>query len=225
MKPTTILAQERTAEGATLVLSRRDTTYTLTVDGQELMSSRAHGSEEALARRTAAAIADQPAPRVLIGGLGFGYTLRAALDSLPAAATVVLCEVFPALVTWNRSWLATLAGEPLADPRVSIVVADVRRLLKGEPPFDAIILDVDNGPEALTLKSNEALYSLDGLARLGRALAPRGMLAVWSTAPAPAFEARLRQAGFAAWSERVPARVGAKVTRGQRHTLFLARRE
>lgn len=221
MKPTETLARETTPDGEPLVLSRRDGIYLLSVGGMELMTSRAHGSEDALASLACAAIAERKAPRVLLGGLGFGYTLRAALDRLPPKARVVVCEIFPSLVAWNRDILAGLAGRPLEDPRVTAVVADVGTLLDGREPFDAILLDVDNGPEAFTLRSNGRLYTADGLARLSRSLTERGVLAVWSAAADPAFEGRLRRAGFEARTERASARGGAK---GRRDAIFLARK-
>jgi spermidine synthase len=221
MKPTETLARERTPEGDELVLSRRDGVYSLSIDGQELMTSRLHGSEEALARRACEAVQERKAPRVLIGGLGFGYTLRAALDHLPKGARVVVCEVFASLLEWNRGLLADLAGRPLEDRRVTAVRDDVRHLLDGRERFDAILLDVDNGPEAFTLRSNGHLYTVEGLARLWRSLTAGGMLAVWSSSSAPDFVRRLRRAGFEPRTERVSARGGA----GRRnHTLFLARR-
>ena len=221
MKPTETLARERTPEGDELVLSRRDGVYSLSIDGQELMTSRLHGSEEALAHRACEAVKDRKAPRVLIGGLGFGYTLRAALDCLPKGARVVVCEVFASLLAWNRGLLADLAGRPLEDRRVTAVRDDVRHLLDGRERFDAILLDVDNGPEAFTLRSNVHLYSLEGLGRLARSLTAGGIFAVWSSSAAPDFMRRLRKAGFEPRTERVSPRGGA----GRRsHTLFLARR-
>ena len=220
MKPTETLARERTSDGRELVLSRHDGAYTLSVDGLELMTSRVHGSEETLARRACEAIAERKTPRVLIGGLGFGYTLRAALDHLPKGAAVVVCEVFASLLDWHRSLLADLAGRPLEDRRVTAVRADVQSLLDGRERFDAILLDVDNGPEAFTLRSNGGLYTAEGLARLWRSLTKDGVLAVWSAAPSPEFERRLRKAGFEARTERVSAFGHGK----RRHALFLARR-
>ncbi|HSS77652.1 MAG TPA: hypothetical protein VLV54_13015 [Thermoanaerobaculia bacterium] len=220
MKPTETLARETTPEGDELVLSRRDGTYALSVGGQELMTSRVHGSEEALARLACDAITEKKTPRVLVGGLGFGYTLRAALDRLPRGAAVVVCEVFASLLGWNRGLLADLAGRPLEDRRVTAVRADVRTLLDGRESFDAILLDVDNGPQAFTLRSNDSLYTVEGLARLSRSLAPRGVLAVWSSSASPEFQRRLRKAGFEARTESVPARPGGK----RQDTIFFGRR-
>jgi spermidine synthase len=221
MKPTETLARDKTPDGEELVLSRRNGVYLLSVDGLELMSSRSHGSEDALARLACAAIAERKTPRVLVGGLGFGFTLRAALDLLPPKARVVVCEVFGSLLAWNRGPLAELAGRPLEDPRVKAVRADVRDLLDGRERFDAILLDVDNGPQAFTLRSNQSLYTAGGLASLSRSLTEKGVLAIWSAAADPAFEKRLRRAGFDAWTERASARGGAK---GRRDAIFLARR-
>jgi spermidine synthase len=222
MKPTEILARERTPEGDELVLARRAGIYHLTIEGEELMTSRAHGSEQALARLACEALGERKAPpRVLVSGLGFGYTLRAALDLLPKNARVVVCEVFASLIEWNRGVLGDLAGRPLEDRRVTAVRADVRTLFDGPEVFDAILLDVDNGPEAFTLRSNEHLYSPAGIARLRESLNPGGVLAVWSSSDAPRFRDRLRRAGFEAWTQRVSPRDGA----GRRsHTIFLARR-
>jgi spermidine synthase len=220
VKPTVTLARETTPEGEDLVLSRRDGTYSLSVGGQELMTSRVHGSEEALARLACEAMAEKKTPRVLVGGLGFGYTLRAALDRLPRGGAVVVCEVFESLLGWNRGLLADLAGRPLEDRRVTVLQTDVQTLLDGRGRFDAILLDVDNGPQAFTLRSNDSLYTADGLARLSRNLAPRGVLAVWSSSASPEFQRRLRKAGFEAWMESVPPHRGSK----RRDTIFLGRR-
>jgi spermidine synthase len=223
VKPTETLARERTPEGDELVLSRRDGTYSLSIGGQELMTSRVHGSEEALARLACAAVAEKKTPRVLVGGLGFGYTLRAALDHLPRGAAVVVCEVFASLLGWNRSLLADLAGRPLEDRRVTAVQADVQTLLDrhdSRERFDAILLDVDNGPQAFTLRSNDSLYTPEGLGRLSRSLTAGGVLAVWSSSPSPEFQRRLRKASFEAKAESVPTRRGGK----RRDTIFLGKR-
>ncbi len=221
MKPTEVLARDSTPDGEELVLSRRDGVYLLAVDGRELMSSRAHGSEEALARLALEPLAGRRTPRVLVGGLGFGFTLRATLDRLPAGARVVVGEVFASVLAWNRDFLGDLAGRPLEDARVSAVRADVRSLLDGRSRFDAVLLDVDNGPWAFTLRSNERLYRDDGLERLRASLCEDGVLAVWSAAPDRAFERRLRRAGFAVRVETVFAR---GVRRGSKDVIFVARR-
>ena len=212
-----------TADGRELVLSRQGDVFHIHVDRYELMASRAHGSEEELARLAIAALpAATLAPRVLVGGLGMGFTLRAALDALAArlAATVEVAEVFPAVVAWNRGPLAALAREPLADPRVSVVEADVSDVIAAATGrYDAILLDVDNGPEALTLDSNRRLYAPAGLRALSAALTAAGVLAVWSTDDDPRFAHRLGEIGFEVTTHRVRARAG----RGARHVIFVGR--
>lgn len=189
------------------------------------MSSRAHGSEEAMARLACEALAGHKAPRVLVGGLGFGYTLRAALNCLPLKAEVVICELFALLLEWHRGVLGDLAGRPLEDRRVKAVRADIATLLgdrEDRDRFDAILLDVDNGPEAFTLRSNGRLYGAEGIARLRESLTSGGVLAVWSSSPPdPKFLDRLRRAGFEAKAHRVRPREGAA---NRSHTIFLARR-
>ncbi|MDH4066515.1 MAG: hypothetical protein OEW19_19095, partial [Acidobacteriota bacterium] len=183
--PEADLARDATPDGKELVLYRRDGVYSLRVDGLELMSSRAHASEEALTRLACQGLESASSPRVLVGGLGFGYTLRATLDRLPDGANVVVAEVFASLLDWNRELLADLAGRPLEDRRVDAVHGDVWDLVDQSAPFDAIILDVDNGPWALTVESNARLYSGAGLARLAGGLKNPGRLAVWSAGAAP----------------------------------------
>ena len=222
MLPNRTLARARTPEGVEMLLHERDGVYTLRVDGYELMSSRAHGSEDALARIPCESIAGRPAPRVLVAGLGFGFTLRAALDHLPAGARVTVCEVLPALVEWNRTFVGDLAGHPLEDPRVRIVTADVGSFLAPRPDWDAILLDVDNGPEAFTLRSNGRLYGDRGVALLRDGLKPGGVLAVWSAHPSAPFERRLHRAGLASRTVKVAARGSGK---GPLHYLFVARRK
>jgi len=214
-----------TPDGHELVLYQRGDGFLMEVAGEELMSSRTHGSEEDLARLGLAALEDHPAPRVLIGGLGMGFTVRAALDVLGdrPRATVVVAEVFPAVIEWNRRWLGHLAGEPLRDPRVRVVSGDVRdRVRAGTGVYDGILLDVDNGPEALTLDSNQGLYTDRSLDRLHEALTPGGVLAVWSAGDEPRFVHRLERRGF--WpvdTRRVAARASG---RGGRHVVFVAHR-
>jgi spermidine synthase len=214
--PWQTLGRARAPDGGELVLYQRGGEFVIRVDGRELMSSRAHGSEEEMARRACGAATKD----VLIGGLGLGYTVRAALDVLPAEARLVVAEIVPAVVEWNRGPLAHLAGRPLDDPRASVEVGDVGRVLRGGHRWDAILLDVDNGPVALTRKANHALYGPTGIATAKAALRRGGVLAVWSAHRDDAFMSRLRRAGFTVEATDVPAR---GVAGGPMHTIFLAR--
>ncbi len=225
MKPTELLARAPTGDGDEMTLTRRDGAYYLNLKSSgELMTSRAHGSERALATLAIAAMPKTPRPRVLVGGLGFGYTLRAALDALPPDAEVVVAELFDLVLTANRGEVGELAGRPLDDPRVSVRMGDVRDAL-GDATFEAILLDVDNGPEAFTLAANSRLYSGKGLARLARSLVPRGILGIWSNAEGPPSEPVLRRfetsGFFTPWVERTRSRERG---RGAHHTIVLARR-
>jgi len=203
-----------------MTLSLHAGDYYIEVDGQTLMSTRAPGSEEALAALAARELEGNSRPRVLIGGLGLGFTLGAALDALPRGATIVVAEFFETIVDWNRKFGFESATAGLADPRVVVEVTDVVDYLRRvKRPFDAILLDVDNGPDAWCLSTNERLYDRPGLSRIQRALKPSGLLAVWSSAGSPLFEKRLAEAGFAARSEIVRSRG----RRGERHTIFLGR--
>ena len=189
----------------------------------ELMNSRAHGSERAMAGLVCAALAGQQAPRVLIGGLGLGHTLASALGGLPAHAMVTVAELVPAVVAWNRGPLSHLAGHPLVDARVQIHEGDVAELLA--PPsarWHAILLDVDNGPEGLTRAGNDWLYGDAGLAAAARSLRPAGVLSVWSAHASPAFRRRLVAAGLDVQEHKVRARPGNK---GARHVVWLARKD
>ncbi len=229
MQPSRNLGEVRTADGKDLVLYVRDGVYTIRIDGLELMSSRAHGSEEELARLACSTI--RPRPLVLIGGLGMGFTVRAALSHLPADARVVVCEVFLAVMAWNRGPLADVAGRPLEDARVHPVIMDVAHLIEGSAyrgrgrttggSFDAILLDVDNGPEPLTLATNRRLYGRRGVERLRDALAAGGVLALWSASHDEEFERRLLATGLEVSRHERPARPG---TRGPRHVIYLARK-
>ncbi|MEO8198054.1 MAG: hypothetical protein ABI689_15155 [Thermoanaerobaculia bacterium] len=225
MKPTELLARAPTGDGDEMTLTRRDGAYYLNLRSSgELMTSRAHGSEKALATLALAAMPKSPRPRVLVGGLGFGYTLRAALDALPADAEVVVAELFDLVLTANRGEVGELAGRPLDDPRVSVRMGDVREAL-GDATFEAILLDVDNGPEAFTLAANSRLYSAKGLGRLAHSLVPRGILGIWSNAEGPPSEPVLKRfegSGFySPWVERTRSRERG---RGAHHTIVLARR-
>lgn len=220
MKPWELIAEARTPDGTLLSLTRRDTELVILAGGKILMSSRMHGSEEAMAemalKRRGPSLAGAC---VLVGGLGLGYTLRAALDLLPADATVVVAELIPAIVDWHRGPLAALANKPIADKRVQIEIRDVIATLRSSPGrFDAILLDIDNGPEAFTESSNAGLYGDRGIATIRAALTPCGVLAVWSAWEDRRFEQRLKYAGFKVEVQRVRARLKQG---GPRHTIFI----
>jgi spermidine synthase len=208
--------------GGELRLYQRGGEFSIRLDAGELMNSRAHGSEDALAELACARIADRPCPRVLIAGLGMGYTTAAALHRLGSEAQVRVAELVPAVVKWNRGPLGGLAGHPLEDVRVSVCETDVAQLLQAEQrAYDAILLDVDNGPAGLSRKANDWLYARAGLAAAYAALRPAGVLAVWSAGPDRAFAKRLHQAGFNVNEVRVRARASKK---GGWHTIWLAGR-
>jgi spermidine synthase len=185
------------------------------------MNSRLHDSEDALGALAGARVAARPKAKVLVGGLGMGFTLAAVLAELGRDAEVRVVELVPAVVTWNRELLGDLAGHPLRDPRVKVRVGDVGAAMRASrAAFDAILLDVDNGPEGLTRASNDALYGRAGLAAAHAALRPKGVLAVWSARPDAAFTRRLSAAGF-----RVDEReVRARERKGAKHTIWLATR-
>ena len=213
-----ILDRTVTPDGRELVLHHRDGVFTVRIDGREVISSRGRGSEEALADLACRHLAGVTAPQVLVGGLGIGYTLRAALDRLPRRAEVTVVELFTRVVRWNRSLLGALVGYPLDDPRVTVALGDVYEVVASERGrFDAILLDVDNGPDAMVVSENRRLYDSGGLARMRSSLAPSGVLAVWSAAAAPEFAGRLGAAGFTVEPVTVPV-VGTAS-----HTVYLAR--
>jgi spermidine synthase len=222
MKPQHTLGRVTTPDGREFVLYERDGVYAIRVDGRELMTSRAHGSEEALARLVLDRLGRRGRSAVLVGGLGMGYTLRAVLDTAPPVGRVVVAELFPMVVQWNRGELADLARRPLEDPRVSLFEGDVFDLIADSPgSFDAVLLDVDNGPAAFTVERNAALYRARGLAAIHTSLRPGGLLGVWSSDPDRGFERELRKASFAVETETVRAR---NLARGPKHTIFIARR-
>jgi spermidine synthase len=203
-----------------LTLHQRGEELSIRIDGAELMNSRLHGSEDALAELSCARIAAHARVRVLIGGLGMGFTLAKALQQLAADAEVVMAELVPSVVAWNHAHLGHLAGHPLRDPRVQVRELDVGLVLREQSAaFDAILLDVDNGPAAFTVSGNTALYSDTGIATAFAALKPNGVLAVWSAREDKPFEHRLRQAKFAVTVEHASA---ASKTKGSRHTIYLA---
>ena len=202
-----------------LRLYRRDGEFSLRIGRLELMNSRQHGSEEALAELALTGSATASRKRVLVGGLGMGFTLRAALDVLPADAQVTVAELVPEVIAWNRSWLAPLAGAPLNDPRVEVVEGDVATIFRQRRlRFDAILLDTDNGPEGTTSSENEWLYGPAGLSAIAGCLQPGGVLAVWSAFPSRSFTQRLSRNGYRVRTETVRARSG----KGARHTVWLA---
>jgi spermidine synthase len=220
MIPWTELARANVpGQAKPLVLARRDDEFVIRVGHTPLMSSRMHASEDALATQACGRLESRATPCVLVGGLGMGFTLAAALRALPGAAQVVVAELVPAIVDWNRGPLAALAGRPLEDGRVKVSVGDVADLLRdSNAAFDAMLLDVDNGPDGLTRAANDRLYSSAGLRVAARALRPGGVLAVWSVAPDPAFSRRLHECGFNVAEQFVRARG----TKGSRHVLWLA---
>ena len=198
---------------------RRGPEFSITVGGEELMNSRRGGSETALGEIACAPLRDLPAPHVLIGGLGMGFTLRAALAALAPAAMVTVAELSPDVVAWAREPLAEVFGGALDDPRVRVAVGDVRGPIgEARAAYDAIVLDVDNGPGGLVQAANDGLYGDAGLAAARRALRPGGVLAVWSAARDAAFQRRLTRAGFAVREHT--ARSGR--SGGARHVVWLA---
>jgi spermidine synthase len=220
MKPTILRDRAITPDGQPLTLHEHDGVFTIRVGTVELMSSRQHHSEERLAELACAGLRERPRARVLIGGLGMGFTLRAALGRLATDAEVAVVELMPAVVRWNRTPDYALGADALADPRVAVIEGDVVDVLRASPGrFDAVILDVDNGASGLSVASNDRLYSLRGLQRAAAALRPGGCLAVWSADDDPAFADRLGRTGFAVTIER--ARVHA--AGGGWTTLFLGR--
>lgn len=206
--------------GEELRLMQRGTEFAIRLGRHDLMNSRVHGSEDALGALVCARVAARARPRILIGGLGMGFTLRATLAAVGAKAQIVVAELVPAVIAWNRGPLAHLSGNSLADARVDIREADVSALIyAARGAYDAILLDVDNGPEGLTREENDRIYSMAGLASAKTALRPGGVLATWSAAPHKRFAQRLRNTGFAV--EEIIARAGRN-GRGARHVIWIA---
>ena len=205
--------------GGELRLYQGGDQFSIRVQGRgELMNSRVHGSEVTLAEQACGRLVDRRNARLLIGGLGMGFTLAAALRQVGEQAQLVVAELVPAVVAWNRGVLGAVAGHPLQDPRVVVREEDVARFLRAEPQvYDAILLDVDNGPEGLTRKENDWLYSMSGLNAAYAALRPQGILAVWSAGPDADFLQRLRKVGFGVDEVLVRAH-GAK---GARHVIWV----
>lgn len=220
MKPWEHLDTAATPDEHSLELWRHDRDYVIRADGYELMVSRRHQSEEAM--MSLACPQPSAGACVLIGGLGMGYTLRATLDLMPVDGMVVVSELIPEVVEWNRGPLGPLADHPLDDPRAQVDVRDVVEVIRESTSrFDAILLDVDNGPDAPTQRANARLYTDEGLASLRRALRPRGVVAVWSVGADPRFERQLRRAGFTPGTHRVKAHG----KRGGSHVVFLGHKD
>lgn len=221
MKKTILLDQATTSDGRPMTLHEHDGVYMIRIDGVELMSTRQHHSEEKLAELACAHLqARSSGARVLIGGLGLGFTLRAALENLGPDAEVVVAELMPAVIRWNQTPDYKLGADAMADPRVEVVTGDVVDLLKkSRGRFDAIILDVDNGASGLTAAANSRLYSATGLAMIRAALRPDGCLAVWSADADPAFVERMGKCGFAVAVERARTHP----TGGSWNSLFIGR--
>ncbi|WP_338426031.1 spermidine synthase [Sphingopyxis kveilinensis] len=208
--------------GEELRLFRRGDEFIIAIGGNELMSSRMSGSEEALAVMSCERLRGAEQAHLLVGGYGMGFTLRAALAELGPNAKVTVAELVPAIIDWARGPMAALTAECLDDPRVSLVIGDVgAAIADGRGRYDAILLDVDNGPDGLTRAANDGLYSAAGLAAAKVALRPGGILAIWSAAPDARFARRLAAAGFAVDEVRVRARAGGK---GAQHVIWFARR-
>ena len=209
-------------EGDELRLYRRGDEFSIKAGYSELMNSRIHGSEDALAELACQRLTNRTQTRVLIGGLGMGFTLAAALKQLGPEAEVVVAELVPAVVKWNREQLAELAESPLQDQRVSVYEGDVGQLIRSkQAAYDAILMDVDNGPEGLTRKENDGLYSPAGLRAALAALRPGGIYGVWSISPDQKFRRRLQQTGFKVEELRVSARGRHG---GGRHVIWLGKK-
>jgi len=208
-------------DGSEMTLSRRGDEHSIRIDGDVLMTSNSHGSEEQLAQRGCAGLDALPRARVLVGGLGMGFTARAALSALGPDAAVDVVELVGAVVRWNRELIGHLANAPLLDPRVRFIEGDVAgAIATAREHYDAILLDVDNGPEAFTRRENRYLYSLEGLRRARNALRPNGVLAIWSTFSSRAFTSRLREADL----DTRLVRVRANRYSDRLHSLWLGRK-
>ncbi|MDB5668731.1 MAG: spermidine synthase [Alphaproteobacteria bacterium] len=208
--------------GQPLRLVRHGGDFIIMLDRNELMSSRMSGSEKALGAMTCERLRDPQTARLLIGGYGMGFTLRSVLETLGRGARIVVAELVPGIIDWARGPMAAMTGDCLDDPRVEVRIEDVARSIEaGKASYDAILLDVDNGPDGLTREANDGLYSRIGLERARSALRPGGVLAIWSAGADAAFTRRLKQAGFAVDEVRVRARENGK---GPIHTIWFATR-
>ncbi len=223
MIPREHLATAPIPGGGELRLVRRGEDFMILLDRNELMNSRMRGSEEALAAMAWERIVDRPDPHFLIGGYGMGFTLRRALALLPPVSRVTVAELVPEIIAWARGPMAAVTAGCLDDPRVAIAYGDVALLIgKARGAYDAILLDVDNGPDGLVREDNGLIYTRSGLIAARDALRPGGILAVWSAAPDPAFKRRMERVGFAVEEHAVRARENGK---GPRHVIWLARKQ
>jgi len=219
VKPYERLGEARTPRGTVLALYRHDGAYLIRADGVELMSTRRHLSEDRLADVACARLRDVPRARVLIGGLGLGFTLRAALRQLRDDAEAVVAELVAEVITWNADPRYDLSAGAMRDPRVRVVHDDVVNVLQASPGgFDAIMLDTDNGPDGMLMSENARLYAARGVERTAAALRPGGAIAYWSVGDDPRFADVLRRAGLAVET----LRVRAHETAGPMHTLYVA---
>jgi spermidine synthase len=211
MKPRLKIATAKTPDGGTMVLYQHDRDFLIEVDGDDLMLSRHNESELELARLGCAHLAGRKAPSVLIGGLGMGYTLRQALDMLSPDAEVVVGELLDAVVEWNRNFLGELNNQPLDDERVELKTGNIVELISGSKnKFDAILLDIDNGPSAMTYSGNSRLYGYEGIVSCRNALRKKGCLAVWSAGACKEYEQLLMRCDFHVRRYRVPVYKGSK---------------
>ena len=219
MKPRVKLA-ESTFTGGVLSLTEHDGSYSISLDGKELMHSRANASELLLGSLGVAQLNNETDARVLIGGLGLGYTLKSVLESVGDKTTIEVAEMIPEVIEWNRTYLKNLNGSLLDHSQVETRLADVTQLIQEAEPhtYDAILLDVDNGPNAMVADSNASLYSNNGIRSICRALKKEGRLIVWSAGPDHGFEKRLERAGLQVEAVRAKAHAGAK---SPSHFLFL----
>ncbi|KTE26819.1 MULTISPECIES: hypothetical protein [unclassified Sphingopyxis] len=221
MTPRILLATAAVPGGGDLRLFQRGADYFITLDHSELMTSRMSGSEEALAEMACDRLGGNVAPHLLVGGYGMGFTLRAALARLGPDARVTVAELVSEVIDWAKGPMADLTAGCLGDPRVEVVLGDVGAVIGGAARrYDAILLDVDNGPDGLTREGNDRIYSMAGLARARAALRPGGVLAIWSAAPDARFTQRLKDAGFVV--EEVPVRARSS-GKGGRHIIWFAR--
>ncbi|MBC2714271.1 MAG: hypothetical protein HF978_03085 [Desulfobacteraceae bacterium] len=220
MKPRIKIATARTPDGGEIELYQHDSDFSININGQELMNSLHHESELELARLGCAHLLGCKSASILIGGLGMGYTLRQALDMLNPCAQVVVGELLGPVVEWNREFLGQLNGHPLEDDRVDVQTGDIVALIsRSKSKFDAILLDIDNGPAAMTDSGNRRLYGQEGIQACQRVLRKQGCLAVWSAEPSKKFEKLLMSCGFQVTRFRVPAYKGSKT---QSRFIFVA---